>query len=190
MLRTIGRRRYELYVGQRTEDPREVGLKPGDPLHDSVQVFLSTLGRHSLPPVGEPFRAVICDIDGTVALKCDRDIYDYSRVKDDLPNVPIVRLVQLLGIDRAVIFVSGREDGSRPETTDWLKATFDLDDTPALFMRRSGDYREDAVVKKEIYETYIRPFVWVDYVIDDRNSVVAMWRSLGLTCLQVADGDF
>ena len=30
----------------------------------------------------------------------------------------------------------------------------------------------------------------VRFVLDDRNSVVAMWRSLGLTCLQVAEGDF
>ena len=27
-------------------------------------------------------------------------------------------------------------------------------------------------------------------VLDDRKQVVDMWRSLGLTCLQVADGDF
>ena len=30
----------------------------------------------------------------------------------------------------------------------------------------------------------------VKFVLDDRNRVVEMWRSLGLTCLQVADGDF
>ena len=27
-------------------------------------------------------------------------------------------------------------------------------------------------------------------VFDDRNQVVDMWRSNGLTCFQVADGDF
>jgi hypothetical protein len=26
--------------------------------------------------------------------------------------------------------------------------------------------------------------------LDDRNSVVKLWRDLGLTCLQVAEGDF
>jgi hypothetical protein len=27
-------------------------------------------------------------------------------------------------------------------------------------------------------------------VLDDRDQVVTMWRGLGLTCLQVAPGDF
>lgn len=27
-------------------------------------------------------------------------------------------------------------------------------------------------------------------VLDDRNKVVKMWRELGLTCLQMAEGDF
>lgn len=30
----------------------------------------------------------------------------------------------------------------------------------------------------------------VEIVFDDRNSVVKMWRLLGLTCFQVAEGDF
>ena len=30
----------------------------------------------------------------------------------------------------------------------------------------------------------------VDMVFDDRNQVVDMWRKNGLTCFQVADGDF
>ena len=59
-----------------------------------------------------------------------------------------------------------------------------------IFMRAAGDSREDSIVKREIYEGRIAPKFNVKYVLDDRNRVVAMWRSLGLTCLQVADGDF
>ena len=33
--------------------------------------------------------AVICDVDGTVALRGDRGPYDYSTVHLDLPNKPI-----------------------------------------------------------------------------------------------------
>jgi hypothetical protein len=57
-------------------------------------------------------------------------------------------------------------------------------------MRKSGDYRKDYEVKKEIYETYIKDKFNVLCVLDDRQSVVDMWRSLGLTCLQVNYGDF
>jgi hypothetical protein len=38
-------------------------------------------------------RAIIVDIDGTLAIKGDRDIFDYSKVHLDLPNKPIVDLV-------------------------------------------------------------------------------------------------
>ena len=42
----------------------------------------------------------------------------------------------------------------------------------------------------EIFENDIRPYYNIDYVLDDRNQVVEMWRSIGLTCLQVAEGNF
>jgi hypothetical protein len=60
----------------------------------------------------------------------------------------------------------------------------------ALLMRPSGDSRPDSVVKRELYERYVAPRHTVTAVLDDRNAVVRMWRDLGLTVLQVADGDF
>jgi len=57
-------------------------------------------------------------------------------------------------------------------------------------MRATGDNRKDSIVKKEIYEGIIKPVFDVKFVLDDRNQVVEMWRSLGLTVLQVADGNF
>jgi hypothetical protein len=57
-------------------------------------------------------------------------------------------------------------------------------------MRKYGDYRKDYVVKREIYEQLIAPDYDILCVLDDRNSVVDMWREIGLTCLQVAPGDF
>jgi hypothetical protein len=46
------------------------------------------------------------------------------------------------------------------------------------------------VVKLEIFDREIRERYYVVGVFDDRNKVVSMWRSLGLTVYQVADGDF
>jgi len=34
------------------------------------------------------------------------------------------------------------------------------------------------------------PKYHVEFVLDDRNQVVNFWRYLGLTCFQVAEGDF
>ena len=60
-----------------------------------------------------------------------------------------------------------------------------------LFMRPAGDTRDDRIVKREIYEREIKGKYNVLWVLDDRNKVVDMWRrELGLTCLQVAEGNF
>ena len=45
-------------------------------------------------------------------------------------------------------------------------------------------------IKREIFENYIRDYYNIQFVLDDRNQVVEMWRSLGLKCLQVQEGDF
>jgi hypothetical protein len=61
-----------------------------------------------------------------------------------------------------------------------------------LHMRKTGDMRRDAVVKKELYQNFVVPSKReIAYVLDDRNQMVDMWRKeLGLPCLQVWYGDF
>tara|TARA_R110002020_G_scaffold227539_13_gene438195 strand:+ start:10087 stop:10632 length:546 start_codon:yes stop_codon:yes gene_type:complete len=59
-----------------------------------------------------------------------------------------------------------------------------------LYMREEGDNRKDSIVKREMYEEYIKPHYNVKLVLDDRNQVVDMWRELGLPCWQVAAGNF
>lgn len=87
-----------------------------------------------------------------------------------------------------VILVSGRESRFRKPTEHWL-ATHGIA-YDALYMRRTRDYRKDAIIKTEIYRANIEPGYRVLFVLDDRNQVVDQWRKLGLTCLQVAPGDF
>ena len=84
--------------------------------------------------------------------------------------------------------MSGRFEKNRPETTRWL-ASHKINYI-ALFMRADGDMRKDNVVKREFFDGYIRGKYNVAFILDDRNQVVELWRSLGLTCLQVADGNF
>ena len=60
-----------------------------------------------------------------------------------------------------------------------------------LLMRKDGDNRPDQIVKRELYERHVVGLYEVEGVLDDRAKVVRMWRDeLGLTCLQVADGNF
>lgn len=134
-------------------------------------------------------RCVICDIDGTLAHNYGgRNIYDLTRVKEDTPD-PLVCAVldgldSTFGIDYLdIIIVSGREDNCRKETEEWLY--HNMIPYKALYMRKSGDKRDDAIVKEEIYKEFIEPEYCVLGVIDDRNKVVRMWEKLGVKVMKV-----
>jgi hypothetical protein len=133
----------------------------------------------------------LVDIDGTLALRGERSPYDWDRVGEDLPNVPVVVVVQaLFQAGHRIAYLSGRKECCRRQTEIWLSVHVGhWERTEGLWMRADHDNRPDVRVKREIYR---RHFAHLDItgVIDDRKPVVAMWRSLGLTVLQVAEGDF
>lgn len=134
---------------------------------------------------------ILCDIDGTIALRGERSPHDHEYSIEDTPNWPIIHIVTAFSIwyGYQVVLVSGREEKFREVTEYWLRTHRVFPSAP-LIMRPAGDNRSDEVVKRELYEKYIAPEYKVIVVFDDRNRVVKMWRELGLTCLQVADGDF
>lgn len=139
--------------------------------------------------------AIIVDLDGTVAIANGRNIYDASRCDEDLPNKPIVDIVERYVSGGTtwdyVLFCSGRENKFREQTMTFLRREFDLDAMYwKLFMRPTGDKRKDYIVKEEIFKNEIYGKYYVDFCLDDRDQVVAQWRRMGLTCLQVAPGDF
>lgn len=138
-------------------------------------------------------RCVLVDIDGTVARMNGRSAFAWARVGEDLPKWPIIRLVQSLRASGyAIIFFSGRDAVCRPETTEWLERHFGWQAVDfQLFMRPEKDMRKDSIVKQELFGQHIAGRYFVEFVIDDRQQVVDMWRrTLGLTCLQVDYGDF
>lgn len=50
-------------------------------------------------------------------------------------------------------------------------------------MRQSKDFRKDSVIKSEIYEAEIKGKYFVEFVLDDRDQVVDLWRKeLKLPC--------
>jgi hypothetical protein len=148
---------------------------------------------------------VIVDIDGTVAHhEGIRSPYDYSEVilQDTVDEhvTWLVRRIFDLRFDTVtdypyVFFVSGRDDICRAYTETWLRRTAGIsyDD---LFMRPSGAVDDngnkipDYLVKSRLFDENIRGRYNVRFVLDDRDQVVSLWRSLGLKCLQVQPGDF
>ncbi len=134
-------------------------------------------------------RAYIVDIDGTLTIKGDRSPYDWSKVSIDTVNTDVADIVHHLRKTGAkILLLSGRDEVCRSDTFQWL---LDNDiDFDGLIMRPKDDSRKDYEVKEEMYFMYIKDQYNVLGVFDDRDQVVKMWRSKGLTCLQVNYGDF
>lgn len=133
-------------------------------------------------------RAFIFDIDGTLAIMGDRSPYDWSRVGVDTRNESVYLVQRWLRTENTIIVVSGRDSVCREATETWLHDKNIKYDH--LFMRPEGNTEKDSIVKRRIFDENIRGKFNVLGVFDDRNQVVEMWRGLGLTVFQVADGDF
>jgi predicted kinase len=151
--------------------------------------------------------AVLCDLDGTLCLMNGRSPYDASTCDQDLPNVPVIETIKAhIAMGRKIVFCSGREDKFKPQTEEFIRKfvrvpnpnftqdPMETEDTNVikyeLHMRKTGDFRKDAIIKQEIYDNNIKGKYNVLCVLDDRNQVVDFWRSIGLTCFQVAPGAF
>lgn len=137
--------------------------------------------------------AFLVDVDGTVALRTDRGIYDESRVLTDAPNRAVIVVVKsLIAVGFIPLFLSGRSDSCARDTSLWLMQHVGTaqDNELRLFMRGTGDRRRDDVVKLGLFNDLIRSHYHVIGAFDDRDRVVALWRNLGITCFQVAPGNF
>lgn len=140
-------------------------------------------------------KAIIVDVDGTVAEHDDiRGPHELNKVHLDRPKTNIIDIVKRFHNTHHILIVSGRQDSCKDATLEWLHkhGVIPSDNTKfSLMMRATGDNRKDSIVKREIFDNFINGKFNVDFVLDDRDQVVEMWRGeLGLTCLQVNYGDF
>lgn len=152
---------------------------------------------------------IVCDLDGTLA-DCEHRVHHvqnkpknwdafYADAIDDTVNEAVVAVLDSFTalshswphLRYEIIFCSGRPERCREDTEWWLKEVAHVwkAHSTQLFMRKDGDFRADHIVKQEILDAHIDKDR-VLFVLDDRQQVVDMWRSNGLTCLQVAPGNF
>ena len=135
--------------------------------------------------------AYIFDIDGTLALMGDRSPYDWHRVGEDEVNIPVWHIMSDISMSTMrprIILLSGRDCCCTSETESWLESEAIVYDE--LHMRPAGSHMKDSVVKYDLFKEHVEGKYNVIAVFDDRNQVVDMWRKIGLTCCQVAPGDF
>lgn len=144
--------------------------------------------------------AYIFDIDGTLADCSDRlhfiqqekpdwDAF-YAACLYDKPIKNVCNLARKLRNTTQLVFLTGRPEKYRKQTIHWLAHYVCNGKIPHVIMREDGDHRPDYVVKEELFHKYIEPDYFPQGIFEDRKQCVDMWRSLGLTCYQVADGNY
>ena len=147
---------------------------------------------------------VIFDLDGTIALidkrrelstnkdyKIDWDIFfDPKNIKLDKPNYPVIDILKLLKSKGFKIFIlSGRLNTTKEATLEWLyKNNIEFDQIKMRKNTIKGKYISDVELKEKWMTEIGKENIFC--VFDDRNTLVEMWRRNGLTCFQVADGNF
>jgi len=143
---------------------------------------------------------VIFDLDGTLAniehrlhfVQNGNRQWDefFAACADDKRNEPIIEIWDCMShMGHEMWIFSGRSDQVLEETQEWLVNNNIFADR--VFMRKAGDHQPDDKLKQG----------WLDELtdderaailcaFDDRQRIVDMWRRNGITCLQVAEGNF
>lgn len=151
---------------------------------------------------------VVFDLDGTLAntfqrtyshLACPERGYPHMRqdmdwdsyfaeCHRDTPYTHTINVLKALHAQgHAVRIWTARCESVRGETHRWLITHgVPLWTAQTMRMRPEGNHVDDFILKQGWMADYGRP----DLVFEDRARVVKMWRSLGIPCFQVADGEF
>lgn len=137
---------------------------------------------------------IIFDLDGVLNLlsykgHVDWDDEEHCRrlFESHTPRWPVITLLKALYQRNAaqgvlIAICTGRPDRYRKETAAWLRTlAVPYHD---LFMRPDGCTLSDAEMKRNVLN-FVRKSHNVWFVVEDRPSVVAMWREEGVTCLQL-----
>lgn len=152
-------------------------------LHELERQRVSTVSRDGM-------KAVLCDIDGTLAHMDGRSPYDYSdeSISSDVVDQEICDILEgLHGSGYEIVILSGRDGVCRKSTYEWL--CDNLPDSIEFhhYQRAEGDKRPDDLIKEELFHQIIKDGFDPKMVIDDRPRVARMWRRLGVKTLQVGN---
>lgn len=184
----------ELVKRNNRRGPKAVPIDVLRSMYSHMRAYLGLPVYTGTP--GKP-KAVIFDVDGTLAKMVDRSPYDLEKCDTDIINPMVVELSKMYDKQGyQIIVVSGRECGTEEDPMKYYRMTRkwveDFAQVPLVMQcqRVQGDDRKDDVVKEEIFWEKIAPHFDVKLAVDDRQNVVEMWRRIGVECWQVAFGDF
>lgn len=130
----------------------------------------------------------VFDLDGTIAdiehrvkyLKQEKK--DYKKFFDccvnDTPNAWIINLMNTFPTEQVYI-VSGRNAQVFDLTVGWLEKN--SVQYARLYMRHAKNYEADETLKPVMVEPFQHS---IEFIVDDRQRVVDMWRRKGFNVLQ------
>ncbi|MCI0559804.1 MAG: hypothetical protein MN733_15040 [Nitrososphaera sp.] len=134
---------------------------------------------------------VLTDIDHTIAdskwrdqLVGDWDNYHQESLKDK-PDPNVVNLLGSLSLaGYYVVGVTGRPEKWRALTMKWLTRHCVMLDE--LLMRKNNNYAKAPDSKMQLIKEFLPNLVHANAIaLDDREDVITMYRSLGITAFQV-----
>lgn len=169
---------------------------------DMFNKFLKTPADRDLPawvPSNLPDcipDCIIVDIDGTLAKMKDRGPYEETKVyQDDVRKHVLFTILCMMNSNPELkVFVfSGRSEKATSPTVKWINDKCGLgvvnhknsdlifDNEIELHMRKEGDRRRDSIIKKELFDLYVKERYNVIVVFDDRPQVIReCWTALNL----------
>lgn len=147
---------------------------------------------------------IIFDLDGTIALVDERRklstksngkinwdlFFNPKYINLDKPNQAVIKILRALKMRSfKVIILSGRLETTKNATLQWLKKNdIKFDEIKMRKNNPKGKYISDVELKESWLNEIGKENIMC--VFDDRTKIVEMWRRNGLTCFQVAKGDF
>lgn len=152
-------------------------------------------------PEGPKPLALYCDLDGTLCdvsarrhhvRKPEGEKKDwksfFKEIPNDVVNRPVFEILQRFAPTHPIVFCTGRSTNEKRNTVEWLDKNINF--SYDLYMRDRNDHRQDYIVKEILLDFELLTRYEIFFCLDDRDQVVNMLRSRGLTVLQVADGNF
>lgn len=180
--------------------------RPDDERVGTLKIMQIAMGCGRIPA---DTKFIVSDMDGTLA-DCTHRLHFvkkgegepkdwksfFANVSYDTPRLEVydqvmkdfLNAVQEYGVEKVkFIIVSARPERCRKDTEEWLEQHGMMHDVSAILMRGDNDSRQDDIVKREIYEKYLKPYE-VLRVYDDRPRVLRVWEELGIDTVDVGPG--
>ena len=132
---------------------------------------------------------VVIDMDSTMCFNMSKRPWygkgSTEMMLDDVPNVNMVKLLQIIHKYCPVIVCTGRDTSQKEVTKQWL-AKYDIFPT-RIYMRQANDFRKGVEIKEELINQILEEYNIIT-IFEDSEPIVQKLRDMGLTVLQPNKG--